>query len=268
MDNNENDKKVFCYASSLGGCDGQSSEHYMSDSILRLLTPEGHDNRYVYVKGLPGQRKESERKSIKSLGQTILCRKHNSALSQLDTEACKFFERVKQFAPRIIAGQAIEAAERDTDPINADLLERWVIKHFYGFIYSDHCEIDGRRPQGEPDHEVIKYLFGVRLTRPYPVAYQLLLNLQPDRRTVTDHTFVGGGLRVTDDSTGNTHIIGVMVSLFHVELVMSMFPVDITVEGARRQFDFQNLEFRPRGVVILNPDNPESIVGIPFTWKA
>jgi hypothetical protein len=77
-----------CYAAPLGGCSPKlSGEHFLSGSLLRKLTKEGEQ---LVVSRFPKQAPgESRTTSAENLKAKVLCKEHNSKLSEYDA----LFER-------------------------------------------------------------------------------------------------------------------------------------------------------------------------------
>jgi hypothetical protein len=113
-----------CFARSLGNCSTTiSGEHIISKSILEFLYP---DNA-LFLSGpkwLNGQ--DNKKIPVSSFTANVLCKTHNSALSNLDTQMSKFVK----FIYTINEGQS--------ELINIDGydIERWMLKTLCVFISS------------------------------------------------------------------------------------------------------------------------------------
>src|SRR3972149_5105096 len=78
-----------CWAESLGDCDGGiSREHIVSKSLFV--------SSYVDVKGFEWCKEETERIGLASLTKKVLCRKHNSQLSKIDSAAAHAFDVLRR----------------------------------------------------------------------------------------------------------------------------------------------------------------------------
>lgn len=78
------ERQAGCYLAGTADCGGGlSREHYISRGLI--------DGPELRVRGMPWQREEVARYSPDNLVARILCRRHNSALSPLDTHAIRFF---------------------------------------------------------------------------------------------------------------------------------------------------------------------------------
>lgn len=111
-----------CWANCLGGCSGgMSQEHLISECL--------YDGE-IRVKGLPWCRETEKKITIATLTSGILCRRHNSALSDVDAAAKQtletlraafdLWERRKNIVTRSWTIKYFET--------NMLLLERWCLK--------------------------------------------------------------------------------------------------------------------------------------------
>jgi hypothetical protein len=110
-----------CWASSRGFCDTKISlEHYISDAVLKVLKAEtvvapSYTGGTV---GVPIKRR--------NFGANVLCCRHNSELSPLDSSAQLLFT-----AQRLFAAEVNEPNFNPQDEqvnVSGDELERWVLK--------------------------------------------------------------------------------------------------------------------------------------------
>ena len=85
---------------------GLSGEHYISRALLDVIAPDGK----ISIEGLPWAR---EAKSVgpNALTATILCRRHNSLLSPLDTEAAKFATFLRDAQLDLASGEQVVVDE-------------------------------------------------------------------------------------------------------------------------------------------------------------
>lgn len=160
-----------CYASALESCGGgMSREHPVSHDITRQMSQ-------VLVTGprflRPGETKQLP-DGIKSW---ILCKKHNSVLSDLDAEASTFYRSTSAILdPR-------------TDPIgplmfNGLRLERWALKMMIGIVMAKiarPAEVDA--PDWTPSLHWLRILFA---KDPMPASWGLFMRVPvtPPPRTV------------------------------------------------------------------------------------
>lgn len=116
-----------CYAVRLGDCmGGNSSEHYISRSVLEILA------KAIQVSGFPWQESDEPMEiGIGALTSKILCRHHNSKLSPLDETGMQFVRALKS---------SFDEAVGDGDfgdevfPIDGDKLELWLLKILCGVL--------------------------------------------------------------------------------------------------------------------------------------
>lgn len=120
-----------CYLGHTHDCAGGiSREHYVSEVVLEELSEPA-----VAIDGVfwlaPGNRKIV---GINSLAANILCVRHNSALSPLDTEAGQFLRTVK----RIHAGLDTKSLSRKKviSVVSGEALEQWILKVACGLFFS------------------------------------------------------------------------------------------------------------------------------------
>ncbi len=128
-----------CYLAGRGACHKTISlEHWMSKSLLREL------GTTVAVKGLPGVPVgQAKVIGIGALGANILCKKHNSMLSNLDENALKFFNlrrRIDRSFSKPPFAQMIANYQ-----VDGSLFERWILKALAGMVLSGAAEIDGQK---------------------------------------------------------------------------------------------------------------------------
>jgi len=136
-----------CYLGHTHDCAGGiSREHYISEVALEELSEPA-----VAIDGVfwlpPGERKIV---GINSLTANILCVRHNSALSPLDTEAGQFLRAIK----RIHASLGRKSLSRKTliSTISGEALEQWILKVACGLFYSKIASQE--RQQIARDHAV------------------------------------------------------------------------------------------------------------------
>lgn len=105
-----------CYMKELGSCVAPiSAEHLVSDSVCQILVGDGEFS----ISGVPWL-EAGETRVIAPPKANCLCRKHNSALSPLDSAAQYFFASLRSFLER-------DAGTRHALVSGHDL-ERWLLK--------------------------------------------------------------------------------------------------------------------------------------------
>jgi hypothetical protein len=140
-----------CYLGHTHDCSlGRSGEHYVSRSVLEQLSEPA-----VAIEGVhwlaPGERKIV---GINNLTANILCGRHNSALSILDTEAGLFLRTIKD----IHAGLGRKSLSRKwlISIVSGEALELWILKIACGLFYSKIAS-HGRQKIAN-DHEIEDYI--------------------------------------------------------------------------------------------------------------
>jgi hypothetical protein len=122
----------------LGSCDGGiSGEHLITQSIMLLLKGDGDFS----ISGVPWLT-SGETRVIrpKTLTANCLCRKHNSALSPLDTAALYFFTALKSCLGREAHSARYLVCGHD--------IERWLLKTVKAMAVSKNLARDGKRLSG------------------------------------------------------------------------------------------------------------------------
>lgn len=137
-----------CYARVLADCDRKlSREHYISESILALRDAN------ISVMGFPWlNSSEKRRVSRSALTAKVLCSRHNSALSGLDSTAHRLFNYL-----------IVESRESNQDIllINGEEVERWMLKTLCGVVASGNVVHDSEQIRGwEPPRQWLEILFG------------------------------------------------------------------------------------------------------------
>lgn len=132
-----------CYLRSTKNCSTTiSGEHYVSRAIFNEF--DG-----VEVGGAPWLPPgEKRRIGINSLKSNILCDRHNSALSPLDTEATRFFRTLRNIGSDLDR----ETLSRKSRPhlFSGTMLELWALKVACGAFFSGSAANAGMRLH---DHE-------------------------------------------------------------------------------------------------------------------
>ncbi len=123
-----------CYAANLGGCKPPiSSEHFISRGILEQIGPK------IVIDGLPWSNRQVALPAT-SLGSNVLCKHHNSLLSDVDVEAAGMFRCIKNFH---------EGKRFDEIMLDGDKIERWTLKVLSGLLASGNTRrADGTSTKG------------------------------------------------------------------------------------------------------------------------
>jgi hypothetical protein len=126
-----------CYLEETNDCGTKlTAEHFVSRTVLEAF-PGG-----IRVSGLPRQAPGEEIAiGIDSASSNILCDRHNSAFSKVDSEAGQFF-RALQAIDRDFARSTL-SRRVDYRLISGEALELWALKAACGFYYSGIASKDG-----------------------------------------------------------------------------------------------------------------------------
>jgi hypothetical protein len=146
-----------CWAVPLGNCGGGiSREHYVSECVF--------PDQSIFVQGLDWCLNEPKKVRIEALTAKVLCRDHNSALSELDSEAGRAFNAIREFARMKI--------EREKTPhvnwalkqftIDSRKLERWCLKTLLNFSFGGNLTIGpGSHEPGSVPVKLVRAAFGL-----------------------------------------------------------------------------------------------------------
>lgn len=157
-----------CYAGPLNDCDGGiTREHYFSRSVLEQLGPS-----FRLVGG--AHRPEGLSVTPSSLTGKVLCERHNSILSGLDSEAARLFSLLLDFRYDRHSGNHLFAGED---------IERWILKALCGALFAGVVSRrDGTRtPKRSPiPVSLLRVLFGEAST---PPDTGLWITIEPGAKT-------------------------------------------------------------------------------------
>ena len=146
-----------CWAAPLGNCGGGiSHEHYVSECVF--------PNQSIFVQGLDFCLDKPKELRIESVTAKILCKDHNSALSELDSAAGSAFKVIRDYANM--------TTERDKTPyinwmpmqftIDGPRLERWCLKTLLNFSFNRQLIIGpGTHDAGTVPGELVRIAFGI-----------------------------------------------------------------------------------------------------------
>lgn len=130
-----------CYLSHTNGCDTKiTGEHCISHNLLNKIESVNKTVDVIGLSWLPKDQMTSVGK--KALVSNVLCYKHNSELSPLDSAIGTLVEAISR----------IDAAFLEPDPaalhfkIDGDLVERWIIKTALCLVYSGQIKLKTDAP--------------------------------------------------------------------------------------------------------------------------
>ena len=146
-----------CWAAPLGNCGGGTSrEHLVSECVF--------PNQTIFVKGLDWCLNEPKEVRIERLTAKILCKDHNSALSELDSEAGRAFDTIREFSRTKIEREKTPyinwAIKQQT--IDSIKLERWCLKTLLNLSFRRNLVIGpGLDRLGSVPAELVRIAFGL-----------------------------------------------------------------------------------------------------------
>ncbi len=122
-----------CYLNPTLNCSTDiSAEHYHSKTILEAL------GKTVAIDGAPWLPKgESREIGINNVKSKILCSRHNSNLSDLDSEAGRFFRKLKEVQEGFLEKSI--SIKRKITFFSGEALELWMLKTACGMFYSENA---------------------------------------------------------------------------------------------------------------------------------
>lgn len=125
-----------CYLGHTRDCSRKiSKEHYISKSIIQQLSD-------IKISGLPWVKHgEPASFGVNSMTASVLCTRHNNALSPLDTHAGRFFKTLFDAQDHAANGKNDETR---FFLHSGDALEKWIVKSSLGLYASGILSVDGR----------------------------------------------------------------------------------------------------------------------------
>ena len=143
-------KLIGCWASVLGGCDKLSREHIISDTVIDKLEA----NKQIVMFGSPWNENMELRIGKSSFVSKILCKKHNSLLSELDTEAGKMADILNDIF-LLLVDKKYEKIDKVVK-LNGYLIERWFLKTTINRLHWHYPNLQA------PSRELVEIVFGLR----------------------------------------------------------------------------------------------------------
>jgi len=139
-----------CYAHGDQNCSLKiSKEHFISANLLRQIQL----NNTAKIAGLKWQPKESfSIIPLSGLASSILCERHNNALSPLDACMGSLSEAIRDYDAALLSPTSTHAPEQRN--FSGDDIERWMLKCLLGLTASKNLKTTNLKP------ECIDLLFG------------------------------------------------------------------------------------------------------------
>jgi len=137
-----------CYMRWTRNCsDTITGEHFISEDVLSILNPKS-----VRISGAAWIPKgQTQDLPLKALQANILCRRHNSALSPLDTMAGKLFRAVNEIYDDL-SRQTLSRKSK-WHLFSGEELELWLLKTILGFFHANVLRAWAKDRGSAEDHE-------------------------------------------------------------------------------------------------------------------
>jgi hypothetical protein len=205
-----------CYLSPLGGCGLKiTKEHFVSRNILERIATKTlrFENAGHFFGG-----KNLVEIGIDDFSAKVLCDKHNSSLSDLDTSAGLAFSTIEALSEDLV-GTATPGGPDDVFHLSSGLdIERWMVKVYCGMVAAKKIRgLSGKVVQRtDLDRLLLEALVGIA-SLPAPLGLYVHTFVG---QTLTSKSLSFGTVQLTDGSGG---VGGLMLSLgvMHFVLVTS-----------------------------------------------
>lgn len=156
-----------CWAASLGDCDGKLSREH---TISECLFPSGK----VTVRGFDWCHGKEKTIGVSGLVRRILCGRHNSKLSELDSAMLEYFKSIHESARLNDLRTKLRQNEWTIKRFELDgrLLERWFLKTLINLNFEGKWKFgDYGETTGVPPKELVEMAFGRRDFEEYAGMY-------------------------------------------------------------------------------------------------
>jgi hypothetical protein len=200
-----------CWATSLGDCEGKISREHL---VSQALFPEGK----ITVRGLHWCRDEEKTVGLAALTGKILCRKHNSDLSELDSAVKRAFETLDSSLQLFQLRSKLTRRRWTTQTYTIDgaLLERWFLKTLINLSHGGPWIIgEGAYSAGAPNDELVRIAFGRAVFREKAGLYAVAHD--------GEQVALRQGLSLTPKTIGNNLLAG-MFSFCGYRFFLSLLP--------------------------------------------
>ena len=221
-----------CYLAELNCCNGGlSGEHLISESVMRLLAGDGE----FTIGGTPWL-PEGEFKSVgfNSLTAKCLCRRHNSALHQLDDAALSFFKSLRSAFEDSSASSQVIVSGHD--------LERWLLKTVKAMAVSRNLgrgrnSLDGAFSEGIDVPDLLDD------PMVWPPGAGLYCIMTPGEQTQNHNRF-----QLAPMTAESGTISGLWANILGVSFVLMLEPLDL-----RRSPQVRGSVHRPGAIAVEHP---------------
>ena len=218
-----------CFLGHVSPCNGgMSREHFISRNVLEQIGGVSVD-----IGGLSWQPKnELQSIGVSALTAKVLCEKHNSSLSDLDSEFGRFFQTV-----HLIDKQATDVP--DDSAFDGQIIERWLLKLAAGLVH-------GPMQEG---HSISQEKLEILVTNKWPDCWGLYVQIPQE---ITIHA---KGLEIelrSHPETGEILAIWAYVAGISLQLILGA-PDNPSAFGL----------YRPRGLIFQGLPGEKRIE---FNW--
>lgn len=136
-------RNAKCYACGDRNCSNKiSKEHFISATLLRQI----HLNNAAKVAGLRWQEKETFNLiPISGLASSILCERHNNALSPLDAVMGDFAQAIADYDDTLRSKDS--SVDSEIRAFSGDDIERWMVKCLLGLSASKNLVANNLKPE-------------------------------------------------------------------------------------------------------------------------
>jgi hypothetical protein len=200
-----------CWAAALGDCAGKISREHIVTRAINL------DNE-INVSGLDWC-KEPKKVGLASLTAKVLCVAHNSALSELDGEAVRFAEAMRESFRLLTVRVGLKNRRwrRKKFPVDGPRLERWLLKTLINVTSGRDCPIglDAKDP-GLPSKSLVEIAFGKRTFQGEAGLYDLYD--PPENRPRMD------GIEIHTINTTANRVLGALFYFLGFRLLLFLDP--------------------------------------------
>ncbi len=224
--------KSRCWASVLGGCDEKiSSEHIISQALF--------EKKMIMVQGFSWCLDKPKSIAKAGLTRNILCRTHNSKLSDLGVAAQDAFNVFRE-ATRLMEVRKDMNVKSFTFmrySINGRLLERWFLKTLINLAWDGKLIIGpGKHNRGTPSGDLVEIAFG---RREFPSPAGLYLSA-----IIGENITLEDRVNITTKSEGN-NLVAAEFLFRGCKFFLSLLPIKFTTLGhSQLLYRDTNLIFR------------------------
>lgn len=235
-----------CYLRASRNCSTDiSGEHPLSASVLRLI-----DERNIKVRGTSWAGDSVKEVSIESLKSSILCKRHNEALSPLDAHACAFFTALREVYDDI-ADLRTHSRKEKWFLFSGEALELWLVKTAFGLYEADSLA-QGREPARKVqtlNPTILAAFMGGGIVRPCGLYVMTTKGEHLGQRLSIDVAAIS--------STDGMHLTGISLAFMGMTFFIALDP-----DASYREFTVTH-EYRPDFLQFRNKRRFHNIV---LTW--